>query len=373
MARVLVCTQSDARRDPRPNRLVRLLQDRHHVVLAGFGGGPEGVEFVDIEPRLRPQQVAANLAFLLGRQYSRYAESKLPHASHESLRAVQPDVVISHDLKILPPLRRVLPEARFIADLREYYPRQLEHSARWRVLYRDFNKWVCRNHLPQLDAWWTIGQGLADEYQREYGVSCRVLPSLPDAMDLAPTPVENMMRVIHHGNATPARRLEIMLAGVALAVGRASLDFMLVPQEQGYLERLRAQANRTRNVRIVNPVPFNLIIPTLHQYDLGLVVIPPTTFNLRHGLGNKFFEFIQARLGLIVGPNADMARYVKEHDIGVVTKGFGSRDIAEAIAGLTPRDVVGFKRNADRAAAILNYGEHNAPLILEDIERVTGH
>ena len=64
-----------------------------------------------------------------------------------------------------------------------------------------------------------------------------------------------------------------------------SLDMYLTGRA-GLIARLRDQANRFRNIRIVDPVPFEEIVSTLNRYDVGLYYLYPTGVNVEYCLPN---------------------------------------------------------------------------------------
>jgi hypothetical protein len=106
------------------------------------------------------------------------------------------------------------------------------------------------------------------------------------------------------------------------------------------------------NVRLRDPVPMPELTRLCNRYDMGLYLLPPTGFNTRHMLPNKFFEFIQARIGVAIGPSAEMAPIAGQHGLGVIAEDFTPRTLAEKLNALTAEDVMRFKRNADAAAKI---------------------
>jgi hypothetical protein len=143
-----------------------------------------------------------------------------------------------------------------------------------------------------------------------------------------------------------------MIDAVALAESRTpggmTLDLVLAPGDPSYIVELDARAAAAGGaVRVLPPVPFDEIVPVLTGYDVGIFVCPPTTFNLLHALPNKLFEFVQARLGIVVGPSPEMARIVREHGLGVVADGFTVEDTARALSELRPERVASFKAASD--------------------------
>src|SRR5699024_12205372 len=102
-----------------------------------------------------------------------------------------------------------------------------------------------------------------------------------------------------------------------------------------------------------DPVAADEVVPTLNSYDVGVYSLPPISFNFRWALPNKFFDFVQARLALLIGPSPEMAALVREHDLGVVAEDFTPAAFAAAVDALTAEQVAAAKEAADAAAAVL--------------------
>ena len=92
------------------------------------------------------------------------------------------------------------------------------------------------------------------------------------------------------------------------------------------------------------------MVDTIASYDVGVYVLPPSGFNTEYALPNKFFDFVQARLGVIVGPNPEMAALVREHDLGAVTAGYDATNLTAVLDRLDPAEVARWKAGADDAA-----------------------
>src|SRR5690606_14619308 len=109
----------------------------------------------------------------------------------------------------------------------------------------------------------------------------------------------------------------------------------------------------------------------LNSYDVGLSIFPPTTFNLAWCLPNKFFDFIQARLGVIVGPSPEMSRLVTENGIGEVLPGFEADSLAAALDALTPEGIAAWKLAAHERASEFS-GERQMEIWHQILDRLTG-
>ncbi len=127
-----------------------------------------------------------------------------------------------------------------------------------------------------------------------------------------------------------------MIEAVQRSDADVTLDLFLVDDGSPYLESLRHLASADPRVRIHPAVPLEALVATLNEYDVGLSVFPPTTFNLAWCLPNKFFDFVQARLGVIIGPSPEMVREIEEHGFGAITDDFSPEALAKVVDALTP-------------------------------------
>ena len=261
--------------------------------------------------------------------------------------------------------------------MHEYAPKEFEHSFWWRFYFAPYKHYLCQTYLPQADYVYSVCQGIAEEYTKNYGIKCDVITSA--AYYFAPPPTlfahskeTEQIKIIHHGYASPDRVIEGMIETMDYVDPRFHLDLMLVPNHQHeYFDKLQAMAEQRKNVRIIPPVSFEEIIPFTSQYDIGIFLCPPTTFNLANCLPNKFFEFIQARLMVAIGPSPEMARLVKQYNLGIIAKDFSPQEMAKSLNTLTKEQILQYKENANKTAKILN-AEKEGEKLLKILEEVLG-
>jgi len=151
---------------------------------------------------------------------------------------------------------------------------------------------------------------------------------------------------------------------------RFSLDLILVASDPRYLERLKSLAQRQSRIRFLPPIPMQDIPSFINNYDLGLYILEPNSFNNRHALPNKFFEFIQARLGVAIGPSPEMSRFVRQYDCGVVSPDFSPAALAAALRPVTAAQIDAWKQGAHAAADILNW-ERESEILSAEVRRLT--
>jgi hypothetical protein len=162
---------------------------------------------------------------------------------------------------------------------------------------------------------------------------------------------------VHSGSAIHGRQIEIMIDVMKRLDARYTLGLYLMPGGDGgrYLQSLRNRAAGDPRIVFHDPVPPATLPDVLNDYDVGVFWIPPTNPNARYSLPNKFFDFVQARLAIAVGPSVEMARLVHEYDLGVVSEGFTVEQCFASISELTTPAIEAAKRASDAASAELSF------------------
>ena len=361
--RLLILSFTDARRDPREYKQAFFLRDAYDVTVAALGDpGIEGVKFIPIA-----HVPAKNVFERIWRAGNLLLGNSGPFLSRFALKdkrileSCNFDVVISHDEE---PFALAFAFAKgnpVIFDAHEYYPLQYEDWF-WKVFHRPHVRRLCRDYIPKCAGMLTVCHGIADKYTDVYGISPVVVHNAPMYQTLSVSePHKEKIRLIHHGAANPGRGLKQMIDAMSYLDERFSLDLILVGNSD-YVAKLKKYAYGKGNIAWLPPVPMPEISAMLNAYDIGVFLVPPSTFNLKHCLPNKLFEFIQARLAVAIGPSPEMASLVNKHDIGVVADNFRPQSLASKLNALKAGDIFRFKQNSDKAAAIYN-AEAGVPII----------
>lgn len=357
MPHVLVLSYSDLRSDPRVARQIDWLCEASYDVTAAGHAPPTraGVPFHAISTEIHdslPSKLLRGLRLVVRRHAAFYWARH--RADWEALRKVRPDLIVANDLDTLPLAVRLAEDcgARVIFDAHEYSPREFDHSRKWRLLRGPHAKALCRKYTPRVAAFTTVGPGVAAAYAELTGIRPETITNAPSFQpELAPTLVNrDRIRLLHHGVATPARKIENMVRLADWLEPRFELHFILVGGDVSYREHLQQMAAASPRTHFHPAVPMTEIASHLNQYDLGVFLLEPTNFNYRHALPNKFFEFLQARLGIAIGPSHDMAEIVRATGAGIVSEDFQPESLAKTLNRLTAEDVTRFKHAAHSAA-----------------------
>lgn len=358
---LLILSFSPIRRDARVLKQVELFAEIYDVVTCGYEESPsERVEHVELPSDARVDNPYGRFVSL--RQY-RLAYWRLAgvRAAWQALRHRRFDAVIANDVQAVPLALRLRPSGGVLADLHEYWPRLHEENPSWMRWISPYYRWICRRYVTKAAATSTVSSGLAQEYGREFGFHPALVTNAAPFASLEPSDVSEPIRLVHSGAGLRNRDLGLMIDAVGASTANVTLDLYLTPNHPDYLDELKAKAEVTGKVQVCDPVPYAELVATLNSYDVGLFVLPPANFSYRHALPNKFFDFVQARLGVIVGPSPELEPYVRKHGIGLVTAESDAASLAARIDSLTAENVAQFKRNASSSARQLSAEESMGP------------
>jgi hypothetical protein len=369
MKKVLVLVLSNLKHDARVRRQVLALKDDYKTTVVCFGGEQaDDYELIIIKPtRLTLLRKAITSVFLLLRFHG--IAHRLLHDYAPVMEALAPrrfDLIIANDVETLPFAFSFPGRPKIIFDAHEYAPRHFEDKKLWRFFFQNFNNWLCKTYIPRTDAMTTVGKGLAREYEKNFHVTPTVITNANNYFEIEPSPVpENKIRLVHHGIATPSRKLELMIDIMALLDYRFTLDMMLLTpgfasgKTKRYLDDLRMLSKKDPRIRIIPPVKSSEVVNQIRNYDVGIFILPPVNFNYENTLPNKLFDFVQARLGVAIGPTPEMAEIVTRYSIGIVSENFSAESVAKSLNQLNMHDIEMYKRNTNAAAKELN-AETNA-------------
>lgn len=350
--RLLIISFSHIASDARVLKQVRHFAQKYDVTTCGYGPAPvEGVTHVPIPDsagfrRWTRRDIALRRFSKIYWSMPAVVEAAKGLADHARF-----DAILANDIDTVGLALRLGPVHGVHADIHEYAPRQNEEILMWRLFDAPYVTWMCRRFLPRAASMTTVGQGIADEYHRVFGLDAGVATNATPMADLSPRPVNSeAFRLVHSGAALRNRRLEILVEAAERTTSPVSLDLFLVPSDPAYRRELQEMTATSTRVRVLPPKPYEELVGALNAYDVGLPLIPPTTFNYQWALPNKFFDFVQARLAVIIGPSPEMTRILTQYDLGAVTTDFSADALVETLDALTVESVTRWKAAAHAAA-----------------------
>lgn len=379
MKKILIIVFSDLHHDARVARQINFLAEQYQLTIACFDSPKSWNHEVFLIKRIKPgifQKIIGSFCLLTGLFESAYTVIYDFPDLRKQLINRSFDLIIANDIESLPLAFKIKKKEKVLFDAHEFAPRHFEDKLVWRIFFQRFNMYLCKKYLPLIDEMITVGTGLANEYAKHYPVKPIVVTNANYYADLTPIPVDDQnIRLIHHGAANPSRQLEIMIDMMNYLDDRFTLDLMLLTpsiankKTRSYLDSLKHLIKDNPKIKIIPPVKSAEVVNFIHHYDMGIFLLPPINFNYANTLPNKFFDYIQARLAIAIGPTPEMADLVNRFDLGVVSEVFTSPSLAKKINALTSDQINYYKTQANKAAFELS-AEKNKVILTEIVSNL---
>lgn len=244
-------------------------------------------------------------------------------------------------------------------DLHEDHLNTLSRNWLERAVFEEFRAWerVVMADLvaaaPSLKIG-TVSPEIGTRYEKFFGRPVAIVRNAPPGLDLKPSSSDlGRIALVHHGVGTTHRGIEKTIKALRKLSDQFEFHLHLV-STRSFLIKLRLIAlvsGVSNRVFIHDPVPTKEISRCMNKYDVAMVVIEPITANELDAFPNKFFESIQARLAIVVGPNPSMAQVVESSGAGLVMAGWSVSDIVEALRKITRHQIRAMKLASDAIAS----------------------
>ncbi len=359
--KILIISFSNLKSDPRVKRQINYFKEFYEITTVGLADSEiENVTHIDVYSEFNKMNFIIPLPkLLLGLFESYYWNLEEIKLTLEKITGKQFDIIIANDADALPVALKIKGNAKVIFDAHEYSPEENNDSLRWRILFKKYKTNLIKKYAQKADFMITVCDGIAKKYNSEFGLNPMVLNNAADYFENANLmKVGDKIKIMHHGLALPQRKIENMIEMMDFVDERFELDLMLVFRKEEYKKELEQLIGTKKNVRLIPPVSTDEIVPFISQYDMGIYLLEPNNFNNKHALPNKFFEFIQGRLAIAIGPSPEMAKIVSDFDLGLVSKDFEAKNLADTVNSFTTDKIIYYKGKSDLAAKELNASEN---------------
>lgn len=357
--KILCVSFSPIYADSRVLRQLEVLREHGEVTTVGYGPAPQGVA--------RHIEVPENASSL---PETPLGVARLALHLHDAVELTAPgeravraevvdsgpyDLVVANDARALPLAFAAAGDAPVLADMHEWAAEERATVFIWRLLVGPYMEHLCTKYLGRTTAVTSVSSGLAGLYTERYGVATEVVRNAADFQDLAPSPVDpEVIKLVHSGTADAERNIVELIEAVDRLGERFTLDLYLLEVPGGHLDVIRRKAAANPRVTVHDPVPPDTLPRVLNQYDLGVFLYPLRTLSHLYHLPNKFFDFVQARLGLVFSPAPEIDAHVAQYGLGIITRDTSADALVDALRDISAEDVAGFKQAADRAARALS-------------------
>ena len=250
------------------------------------------------------------------------------------------DILVANDLDTLLPnfLVSRIRRKKIVYDSHEYFCGLPELEGRGFV--KSFWKKIERFCFPKLPTVTTVSHSIANIYDQEYpnrSDAVQVVHNYPVAQPPALTETRQTLNlpsdkkiIIMQGAINKDRGAEELI----LAMKEIEDALLLIIGNGDVVPVLKQIVNKDNLQTKVRFVP-RVGPEKLYQYtalsDLGCSLEKDTNVNYRFALPNKLFDYIRARIPVLVSALPEMRKVIDESGVGVAIESHEPHDIAEAI------------------------------------------
>jgi glycosyltransferase involved in cell wall biosynthesis len=288
--------------------------------------------------------------------------------AYRLLRGERLDAVHAHDLNTLPVAAAVANahRIRLVYDSHELYTEVSTLSERERRVWRLLERLLIR----RADHTVTVCKSIADELVARYEIEPPLVvlntPRHPER------PIDDWdgsrlrehlgledsseALVLYQGGFAPHRGLESLVASAA-GFEHATLVLLGWGSLEDELRRLIRMLGLEQRVRMMSPVPPELLLTYTVGADLGVIPYRPVGLNNYYTTPNKLFEYMAAGVPVVASRLPELVRFVEGLRIGETFDPDRPEEIASSVNSLLndPRERAGMRQRAIEASRRLSW------------------
>lgn len=284
-------------------------------------------------------------------------------------RRINAAVWLANDWSMLPLAARLAQEEGGIYgyDTHEFAIEEYAEKLKWRLLHRPLVGALEGAFIGGARVVSAVSEGIAERLDRHYRLPRRsvVVRNTPPYEAVPFRATGERIRLLYHGLLAAGRGLEAAIDSVT--AWRTEFDLTIRgPGDPGYMEELRQRiehAGVADRVSLMPPVAMTALVREAAAFDIGFFALPGHSRHNEFALPNKFFEYVMAGLALCVTELPEMARLVRQYDLGVTIPRVSPGDIAASVNGLDRATIDRCKQNALAAASELCWEQEAGRLV----------
>jgi len=283
------------------------------------------------------------------------------------------DVLLANDLDSLLAnyLAAKIKKKPLVYDSHEYFtevPELVNRPAVKRIW-----EWLEKQLVPKVNAAYTVCDSIARIYTEKYGVDFRVVRNVPAKQNFNPrddnTSEKGEKIILYQGAVNIGRGLEQAILAMKYLQG-AKLLIAGDGDIKTELQQLTEREGLQNKVQFLGRLPIDELVQLTPQAHLGLSVEEDLGLNYRYALPNKLFDYIHARVPVLVTNLPEMAALVKSYRIGEITNTLEPKVLAEKMKEMLIYEAkqAEWKQNLETAARVLTW-ENEKGILVKIFER----
>lgn len=275
------------------------------------------------------------------------------------------DILVANDLDTLLPnfLISRLFKKKLVYDSHELFTEVPELTTRPKVqnLWLKIERWI----FPKLKNVITVCESIATYYYNLYGVPVSVIRNLPlkkqmSAVGAFPFDTENKKIIIYQGALNKGRGLELLIETMSLLS-----DWLLVIVGDGDLTKdLKKKAStskRLEKVFFMGKLPPEQLKKLTPLASVGVSIEEDMGLNYHYALPNKIFDYIHAKVPILVSDLPEMRKIVEDYKVGAVLYERNAHNLANQLEKIVKQPKTTWSFN--KALSELNWQKEEKQLL----------
>jgi glycosyltransferase involved in cell wall biosynthesis len=264
------------------------------------------------------------------------------------------DIILSNDLDTLLACRFAagIRKKKLVYDSHELFPEVPELVNR--PIVKKIWSWLERKLITKINLGFTVSDSIAGYYKSLYGISFEVIKNVSkfrfdhELQDIQKNPDTKI--ILYQGALNIGRGIELAIQSMVF-VDHAVLIIAGSGDIEHRLKTLVLKLKLDKKVRFTGRLSFEELWKCTSNADLGISLEEDLGLNYRYALPNKLFDYIQARIPVIVSDLPEMKKIVDKYKIGEILIGRSPENLAVVINKMLNNDLPEGKYNTRLALA----------------------
>ncbi len=195
-------------------------------------------------------------------------------------------------------------------------------------IWLKLEKWI----LPKLKYTYTVSPAIAKGYKSLYNIDIKLIRNLPFYTKINNTYVKKEKYIIYQGALNIGRGIENMI----IAMKNINAKLMIIGGGDIEIELKQLVKNNNLEDKVIfkGKLAFNKLSEYTQKATIGISLEEPEGLNYKYALPNKIFDYINAEIPVVVSNLPEMAKIVKQYNVGEILKENTSNAIAKQINNL---------------------------------------
>ncbi|MFV0139066.1 glycosyltransferase [Empedobacter falsenii] len=235
--------------------------------------------------------------------------------------------------------------------------------------------------LPKINHFYTVSDGYANWFHKEYGANPVVIRNVPNRTKLndkqdfiffrLPENPTNDKILMYQGAINMSRGIDKMIEAFKYV---ENCQFWIAgegPKKAEY-EQLVKNLNLTNRIHFLGNIPPKTLKTITPLADIGMSLEEDLGLSYRYALPNKLFDFIQARVPILATNLPEIKKMVEEYNVGKVIINHEPKHLAETLQEILNEGKRSYQENLAKAAKELCWENEEIKLkaIFEQIKKI---